>query len=195
MNKLIKYLNLFGDEITVEQKNKLNKYQIGYFSNDEIERRELYENSELISTTYHIGNPDKIVPIIEQDYNASFELLYNDNGYEVCEVITYRNKLLVNKRVYVSNKNDDLICMRDYILNPEGIPIGNSTEKYYSEKGENRYIFEYSKDGTCFMIHDEKYDQNDIFGRDIGDTSKTDFSWDNFKYYQFSDPLIPNEGQ
>jgi hypothetical protein len=191
MDKHIKYLDLFGDEISSEQKNTLERYQIAYFADEKLEKAELYENGELISTRYIVYDFNEISFILKKDRNASFNLLYTDNGYRISEGLSFKNQLLTIKQVYVLDKHEHVICFRDYTLDEEGKPIGVHTEKFFYEEGEHRYVFEYNQDGTCLVIHDEKYLEN-IWGSCIGDASTTDFTWKGFEYYQFSDPLIPN---
>ena len=111
--------------------------------------------------------------------------------YSIAEYSTYVDHTLTHKSISVNNNNEEDICHQFFQIK-DGDITSVSTEKWYYEDGEEKYLFEYNDDGTCLMIDSVQTYQEDIFGLDIG-TPRTSFTWDGFSYYQFATPLVPVE--
>lgn len=190
-NSHTKFLDLFGIEITAEQKEDQSKYQIGYFVNDSLIKREVYENNLLINTCYYVFSHEEIEVILEDDQDASFKRMYRINGYSISEKLDFSSKLVQHKKIYVSDESDNTICFKRFHFDNMGNEIGCRTEKSYYEHDKLRYVFEYNRDETCFMIYDELHYQSDIYPSNIGNKEITTFTWSGFEYYQFAHPLFP----
>ncbi len=89
------------------------------------------------------------------------------------------------------NSDNNLICYQVFDIDTNQI-IATRTEKmYYDQYGEEKYLFDYNVDGSCFRINDSQEPQGDIHAAKIGDTSYTTFTWEGFEYYQFAEPTVP----
>lgn len=191
MIESIKYLNEIGKEISDQEKTKLDKYSKHYYMDGKKNKIESYVFNQLKGTTYFVDSQLQLQEILSKNPDASFILLYNSGGFSFSEYIGYSNSIMDEKKVFIQNELGQNICTRIYSY--EGSVVkGFNTEKSYYEDGEERYSFEYNQDGTCFLIHDMKYDQNDIYASSIGDSSKTGFTWKGMEYYEFADPIDPN---
>lgn len=191
MIETTKYLNEIGKEISNQEKTTLDKYSKLYYHDGKKNKIESYVFNQLKGTTYFVNSQLQLQEILSKNPNASFILLYNSGGFSFSKYIGYSNSIMDEKKVFIQNELGQNICTRIYSYN--GIVVkGFNTEKSYYEDGEERYSFEYNQAGTCFLIHDMKYDQNDIYASSIGDSSKTDFTWKGMEYYEFADPIDPN---
>lgn len=133
----------------------------------------------------------QIQNILQIDPNARFKYKYEQSGYVVLNHLVYKNNILSEKIISVNDEFNNTICYQKNNL--AGItPNYLTTEKYYyDETGEVKYKFEYRVHGNCLMIYDEKIDQADVFPNTIGNPEQS-FTWTEFEYYQFAEPLIPN---
>jgi len=188
-----KFTTIFGEEVSAQEKSSLEKYVIEYYSDSVLIKKELFENDLIKNTTHVVSSLQEVNNILITENTGSFELSQQLGNYSIEELLHYTNGVLDYKRTHVIDAIGGMICIRDYNLDHLGNETSNHTEKFYRENNETRYVFEYNMDGSCLVIHDEKYDENDVFGAQIGDPVLTDFTWTGFEYFEFADPINPND--
>lgn len=188
-----KYTNELGKEVRIEKRfNDLtNTLEEDYFENGNLIHRTYSENGEYKARHYFAFSVDQMNQLVDKIPTISIIYTTRTNGYEIEEAIDFVDKVIMEKRIFVTDKFCKNICFR-LIQFENGAAKLSSTEKKYYEEGSLKYIFDYNPDGTCFMIENCQTYQEDIFAWDIG-TDKTNFTWKGFEYYQFADPLVPEE--
>jgi hypothetical protein len=190
MENLETFTDEFGIEFTIK-KEKIVDYDIHtYLENGKEKFKKVFDNGVFSYVAYFAYSKEDLENIIEKYKTVKIEYIHFVNSYKVVEYITYRNKVLEERNISVIDSNNNNICFRKHEIE-NGKEISFWNEKNYYENGEMKYLFDYNKDGTCFIVNDYE-SLSDIYPHNIG-TEKTNFTWIGFEYYQFSEPLIPNE--
>lgn len=189
MDNKIKNIDENGNEFSIQRETS-NGYETEIRSkNDILISQTILKDGKFESISYFVFSIEQLNKMIEQNNMISFIYRHFQNSYRIDEYLDYNNQILTGKMISVYNSNNESICFQKHqIVNGE--TISKFTEKSYYENGEEKYAFEYNQDGTCFMIDSVQTCQDDIFGWEIG-TSKTNFTWKGFEYYQFQNPLLP----
>jgi len=191
MSTTVKFTNYFGSELITYQLESISSYYKTFFEDIIPIKKERYENNELVNTSYFVSSIEAINDILLIEPNSSFDYRYIQNNFNIKESLAYQSNFLVDRFVSVYDNDGKVICFRKYDIQNEVTTI-NTTEKYYYIYGKLKYTFDYKSDGSCFIIIDEQDFQSDIYAWGIGDTDYTDFTWPGFEYYEFAEPLIPN---
>lgn len=187
MATVVNYVNVFGETITLEQAQLIDKYIKQIYINGVHLKDELYTSEGLKGVYYFVESLLEISNILNEDNNASFRYTYFQNGYKVVESLSYKDIVLSNKvvTIYIGD-NDICTAIYDALQN---IPI--NIEKFlYDCNNELQYTFTYDTNGNCDMIYDNQQDQADILPHTIGSPTQH-FSWSGKEYYQYAMPIIP----
>jgi len=191
MTTQIKYTTNYGVEVSMAQMQGLNSFTKQYIIDKILFKEEIYKENQLIGTLFYVSSQLQIQNILQTDPNARFKYKYEQSGYVVLNHLVYKNNVLSEKIISVNDESNNTICYQKNNL-PGITPNYLTTEKYYyDETGEVKYKFEYRADGNCLMIYDEQIDQADVFPNTIGNPDQS-FSWIGFEYYEFAEPLVPN---
>ena len=186
------YANHFGSEISEKQVNKLGDYLLKHYDDEILTKTERYSKGVLVVTSYNLISNDNIQSILDLDPDASFQIESQQGDYKLFECLLYKDKIIVDKQIYVEiipiNKT---ICRHYFDLPSNTIEHTNTIKIYYDVNGEQLYEFEYKADGTCLYINNLQEYQSDFYAQDIGVDPDLEFTWQGFEYYQFSEPLIP----
>lgn len=191
MKIVIKFQNEFGHEISQQQiTNGLEHYSKVFYEDGVLTMEETYSNGVLVNTSKYVSSEVEIVNELLINPNATFDYIYYESGYRLHEIRSYQQGFLIDKVTKVYDLNSKIICYRDYEIK-EGNIISYSTEKkYYDENANLLYSFDYSDDGSCFLIANELEDQADIYAWSVGEHG-VNFTWQGFEYYKNAEPLIP----
>jgi len=191
MEKQTKYINELGAEVTIERRvyEAINTVEEDYSENGKLIHRTIFEGEVFQTLLYFAFSVDEINLLVGKHSTVSIIHRMWENGFLVEEYIQYVDKIIASKRIAVINSRGENICFR-HVQFENGITKEVGTEKRYFKDGQEKYLFDYNSDGTCFMINNTQSFQEDIFPWDIG-TDKTDFTWTGHEYYKFADPLVP----
>lgn len=189
MTTVINYVNVFGDTITFDQAQLIDKYIKQIYIDGVHVKDELHTSEGLKGVYYFVDSLLEISNILNEDNNASFRYTYFQNGYKVVESLSYKESVLSYKVVTIYIGDNDICTAKyDVLLN---VPI--NVEKFlYDSNNELQYTLTYDTSGNCVMIYDNQQDQADILPHTIGSPNQF-FSWSGKEYYQYAMPIIPQK--
>ncbi len=191
MSTSIKYQNLYGEEISLQQINNIDSFMKIFLTNNVPQNIDCYENGTLLSTSYVVTSQQEIDSILQKYPTVSFKYSYTVGNYHLEEYLSYNNNILSYRSINVIY-NENIICNKLYKLNDTNNLVHYYTDKYYYlSNGTHKYTFDYGPDGNCYIIHDEEFYQSDIYAWNIGVDPDVTFTWTGFEYYQNIDPLVP----
>ncbi|GGI27581.1 hypothetical protein [Pedobacter mendelii] len=186
------YANRFGNEIFENQVNKLGDYLLKHYDDEILTKIETYSKGVLVVTSYNLISHDNVQSILDSDPHASFQIESQQGDYKLFECLSYKDKILVDKQIYVEIiPINETICRHYFDLPSNAIKHTSTIKIYYDLNGKELYEFEYNADGTCFHINNLQEYQSDFYAHNIGVDPDLEFTWQGFEYYQFSEPLIP----
>ncbi|MFD2581075.1 hypothetical protein ACFSR6_01140 [Pedobacter vanadiisoli] len=186
------YTNNLGNEISIKQASQLENYQVKVYENDILLWIESYSKDVLLGTSYNLSSKNEISSILNLDSNASFQITTQLGNYVSYECLAYQNSNLIDKQIFLEHHTSkEIICRHFYNAETNTIIHSNTIKRYYDQNGIEIYSFDYNEDGTCFFINKTQEYQTDFYAKNIGVDPDLDFTWQGFKYYQFSEPLIP----
>lgn len=152
-----------------------------------------FKNNNLYETCYYAYNANELSNILENENNGFVIFEFYEKDYKIIEYKNYKAGIEINKDVFVENSKGECICLKKYKLdNTELTEINTQTEKKYYENDSLKYMFEYNKDGTCFMINNYDDLMDDIFAWEL-DKPNSKLNWIDFEYYRTVNPLIPEK--
>ncbi|MBP6458964.1 MAG: hypothetical protein KA264_02605 [Crocinitomicaceae bacterium] len=189
MNEVNKYIDENGVEITIEKRGNYPFVREIYSENGIKKHQKIYDNGKLSNISFYAYSSNEIDVLVKNKKSVSVIFIYFNGVYEIKEYLDYFKNKLIEKRISVSDKLDNLICFRIYKLD-NSILIPIRTDKSYFVNEVQKYSFEYNEDGTIFMIYDEEFDEK-IYPSDIGVNPNETFTWESFEYYKCAEPLIP----
>lgn len=186
------YFNENGDKIAFEQIGRLTTYHVMVYEENKKSKYETYTKGLKHHTSYYINSDTAIQEVLSTEPNVSFVIESYVGKYRTSDNRSYRDGVLTNWRVYAEDTNiNEIICMQ--VIDPlTGSIIHNKTEKsYFDADGTEIYAFSYNADGTCFFVEKVQEYQTDFYAKNIGNDRDITFTWQDFEYYEHSEPLAP----
>ena len=191
MENIISYIDELGNNVKIE-KTIVEDIEWEVTSiNDLLITQKVIQKGQFKNLSFFVFSIEQLTEMLQKSNTISFIYRHFQNTYQINEYLDYENCHLSGKMISVYNSVGEHIFFRKYLF-VDGKPNSHFTEKYYYENDEVKYTFIYNKDGTCFVVNDEQQHYEDIYGFEIG-TSKTSFTWKGFEYYEFEDPIVPEQ--
>ncbi|WP_293785803.1 hypothetical protein [uncultured Pedobacter sp.] len=186
------YANNFGKEISENQVNKSGDYLLKFYNEDKLIKIQQYLKGVLEGTSYNLNSNDDIQSILTLDPNCSFQIESQQGNYKLYECISYENKVMVDRQVFVEPRLlNKTICRHVYNIATNTVKHVHTIKIYYDVNGKDLYEFEYNDQGECVYVNNLQEYQANFYAANIGIDPDLDFTWQGFEYYQFSEPLIP----
>lgn len=183
----IKFTNEYGDEVDENQKDVLEYFFKIYLVDGKPVKEEIYRFGSFIGNSYFVSSLEEIEVRLKEHPSASFDYIYNKNGYLIRETRGYNNNLLTSCTTSVENKSNESIRFAKQQMHEGKLKLVMIEKSFYKD-GELLYKFDYNKDGSCFLVSNEQKYQSDIYGWDI-----KDIFWEGLEYYKTAEPIIPEK--
>ena len=189
----ITFENEFGNEISSTQAELLSTYTQVVIDDNNQKSKNTFINGVHVGTMYTVTSYDLMSPILQQNANASFELMTTLNNYTISEMQSYKDGVINYKNKTVLDSMDNPICFQVFDIETDTPKHIYTQKSYFDESGERIYEFVYNNDGSCFSIERPQITSADsefVISK-IGTDPEITFTWEGFEYYKNSNPLIP----
>ncbi|NTE00506.1 hypothetical protein G6M26_23445 [Agrobacterium tumefaciens] len=211
MSTTIKYKNLYGEDITLQQLPNVADYDKLQYENGNVKRIDSYYDKKLDSGTYYLSsNEDKQAIVLEfSNIWMSTEIYLNTQSmgnFILREWEAYGGTNLLSKGKTLFDNQDRRIAtefldinssqiksvekkfyltLRDEFIDTDGLPDFGQLSFYYKEDLTIVEINLLGFEDDNYRITDNENILNNLLIRPL-------FKWEDHPYYHSASPLIPN---